>query len=131
MEVRLTRISRGPDMSQYLTSPNTISCLHLQAAWRQVHVISKLAATEIERDRVAGNSLERNGYGRMKCFAMSGDVIRKSISRRENPAIRDGQHRLTVRVVGVHISRIAGKRDPVLNPLPVDRIAPRIHRLST
>src|SRR5215472_14659332 len=97
MQMRLASIPGTADVCQQLASPHAIPYLHAQTSWLQMHVISELAATEVQRNR----------HSWVKRFAVSRDVIWQTISCCHYAAVGYGQHRFAVGIIRVHVPCIA------------------------
>ena len=87
MQMRLTGIAGTADARHQLAAPHAVPYLHTQTSRLQVHVISKLTATQVERDCVSRNCFQRNRHSRVERFAVSRDVIGEAISCRDNTAV--------------------------------------------
>jgi len=92
MQMRFASVSGIPNARQHLPSPDTIPCLHSQTSRLQMHVVCKLAAAEVERDCIGGDCLQRYWHCWVERVAVSGDVIGKTISCRNDAAIGNRQH---------------------------------------
>ena len=89
-----------------------------------MHVVGKLTVAQIDSDRVSGDCFERNWYSGVKRLVVSGDVVGKTVSCRDDAAIRDGKDGLSISVIRPRIPRISRGRDPIFHLLPVDGVPP-------
>ena len=129
MQMRFSSISGSADARQHLPTPHTIPCFHAQTPGLQMHVISKLAATQVERDGIARHRFQCNWHGGVERVAVSGDVLGKSVSGGDNATVRNGKHLFSVGVIGVHVPRVARKCRTILDLFPVDGESARVDRL--
>ncbi len=75
MQMRLASVSGSANARQNLPTPHGISCLHPQTSRLQMHVICKLAAAYVERDRITRHGFQRNWHCRVEGIAVSGDIL--------------------------------------------------------
>jgi len=92
MQMRFASVSGIPNARQHLPSPHEIPCFHQHTSRLQMHVVCKLAAADVERDRIARYCLQRNWHRWVERVAVSGDIIGKTISCRNDAAISNRQH---------------------------------------
>ncbi len=85
-------------------------------------VVGKLTATQIDSDGIAGDCVERDGHSGVKRLVVSGNVVGKAVSCRDDAAIRDGQNCLSISVIRLLIQRVSRKRDPIFDLFPVDGV---------
>src|SRR5262245_59302854 len=128
MQMRLARIARIADSSQYLAAPHAVPSLYTQASWLQMQIVCELPATQVERDGVTRNRFQRDRHGRVEQFVVPRHVIWKTISSGNHVAVGNRQHCLPIRVIRAHVPRVAGERSAVFDLLPIDRISSGNHR---
>src|SRR3974390_3042586 len=109
MQMWLTGITGGSDSPQHLASPNAISCLDAYASWKQMQIISELATPQVQGDGISGNGFQGDRHRRVERGAVSGDVVRQAVPRRDDTPISNRQYRLSIGVIRMHVLGITRK----------------------
>src|SRR6516165_10130975 len=130
MQMRLAGIAGTAHATHQLSTAHAFARLDSHASRLHVQIVGELFAAEIDGNGVSGNGIERNRHRRVECLVVSGDIVGKTVARRDDEAIRDGKHGFSVGVIRPGVPRVPRERGPVFDLFPIDGVSPRDYRAA-
>src|SRR3954466_16386597 len=130
MKVRHSGVPGAAYFPQNLPASNVLSNLDPNAPWSKMKVPGVLPTAQVQGNVVPTNSLHRNRDRGAKCVTPVRDIVRLPIMRRHNSRITNSIEGLLIRIVRMHIVRVARCTFAVLLQHPINREPARVSQMT-